>query len=70
MPDLNLDGIVKAELAKLARSRAVLTTDVSTDRFRTTVTTRLKGPFILTGYADYAWKGKQWKAGARLSARW
>ena len=68
---LTLDEVHRKELVNLGTAKRALTVDVTKERFLFSAATRLKGPFILTGFAGRR-KGDQkgWNLGARLTAKW
>ena len=67
---LTLDDVHRKELATLGTARRAITADITRDHFLFSGSTRLKGPFVLTGYTAYDFGKKDWKAGARLTAKW
>ena len=67
---LDLDTIVRKELANLGTAKRAITLEGSRHggvTFR--ASTRLKGPLVLTGYTGWK-KNAGWDAGFRLAGKW
>ena len=67
---LDIDGIVRKELARLGTAKRQFTLEGTRHGgISLRATTRLKGPLVLTGFTGWK-KGAGMDAGFRLSGQW